>query len=968
MVVLPPVENPTAGELSTRALMSLVVYFGKNYGQERLRASIKRANLGRKVDLDYFLNENNWVSFAAGQRLIDVLDEDADEPDFTIQSGLITATRESVGFVFSAFRAFGDPKACYIQLFKTLPLYNRVGKFTILDLKKNYLRFSYDSSVIEPNLRFSRHRMYQFASFPTLWGLPPADVKLIQHHIVGERQLFEYELRWATPPSRMAIIFWVFGGASVAGLACLGFDLTSILPEILIGGGIGGVGGVVVEQRRMLKERDNMLKEQAVDIIQSINALQARYDELQALNVSLEQKVEARTSELKAANERLQELDKLKDRFLANISHELRTPLVALSSTLQLITRQQAVAEPQGQQALLASSQDSLDDMLENVNDLLLKTRSEKAMLEMRWSRVEIGAFVQSLVRTFEGMAQKSGITLRFDNCLGRPVQLYVDRGKLKKILNNLLGNALKFAAGEVAVTLISDGSRYLQLSVRDDGRGIPENEQEAIFKPFFQASNNPYRDVQGTGIGLSLVSDLVRMHHGEIQVSSRLGQGSRFTVSLPLGEAHVDWEHMEEEENWSFSAAPLQRGLRRFEELDLAPFSQHQPGRSMILLVEDNPHIVQVLAHILHPHYNLLFAGDGQDGLEQARAKRPDLIISDIMMPRLDGFGLLRAVRAEPALKNISLILLTSKADYASRLCGFEEGADEYLAKPFDNEELLVRVKGLLGRRYFQAELFHLNKIIAVGQLAAGVAHEINNPLAYVHSAAVSVGKIFESMHDGSVRKERAMQMLEGVAERIQEGTERIAAITDALRGFVRSGSAGFQPYDVREGLEATLKIIHANYKGQIRFRCLYDLEEKIECNITQFNQVLMNLLQNAVQAVADQQEQQITIATFRQGDMAHIHIQDNGPGIAKAHWERIFEPFFTTKPLGQGMGLGLHISRQIVQEHGGTLELENREGEGVLCKISLPIQQKGEAYEPVRYTHASVEQRLEGTRYPHR
>lgn len=212
MDTLPPVENPTAGELSTRALMSLVVYFGKVYGQDRLRLSIKRAGLGGKVDLEYFLNENNWVSFAAGQRLIDVLDEDADEPDFTIKSGLITATRESVGFVFSAFRAFGDPKACYIQLFKTLPLYNRVGDFSILELKKNYLRFSYNSSVIEPNLRFSKHRMYQFASFPTLWGLPPADVKLIQNTILGTRQVFEYELRWTTPPSSMAIIFWMLGG------------------------------------------------------------------------------------------------------------------------------------------------------------------------------------------------------------------------------------------------------------------------------------------------------------------------------------------------------------------------------------------------------------------------------------------------------------------------------------------------------------------------------------------------------------------------------------------------------------------------------------------------------------------------------------------------------------------------------------------------------------------------------------
>lgn len=968
MESLPPIDNPTAGDISTRSMMALHVYFCKAYGEERLRASLKRANLGPKMDLDYLRDENNWVSFSAGQRIIDVLDEDADEPDFIIKAGLATATRESAGFAYTVFKVFGDPKTCYAQLFKTLRLYNRVGEFNILELKRNFLRFNYHSSVIEPNNRFSVYRVYQFACFPLLWGLPPAKVKMLECQVTGETQTFEYELRWITPRSNGMIVL-----GALLGIATAYFGFTPLIEAdsflYSIGSGLigGGLIGLVFEQRRMLRERGQMLKEQAVDIIHSINALQARYDEVQALNLSLEQKVEARTTELIAVNERLQELDKLKDRFLANISHELRTPLVALSSIIQMVLDRADLSPPQ-QRELLNSGQGALDDMLENVNDLLLKTRSAKAMLEMRWSRFDIGAFVRGVVAIFEASARQSQVRLRCEVCLSEPIYLYADRSKLKKILNNLLSNALKFTEqGEVLVTVEQNGARC-RLSVTDSGPGIPADELDDIFEPFYQASNNPLREVRGTGIGLSLVKDLVEAHYGRIQVQSYLGQGSRFSVLLPLGMGHIDWRCFDDADIAEETDKRVQRGLRSFEELDLTPFRQVHPEHPRILLVEDNPQIVQVLGYVLRDHYNLQFARDGQEGLELARAERPDLIISDIMMPRQDGYSLIRAIRSDTELQQIPIILLTSKTGRAARLQGFEQGADEYLTKPFDNEEVLVRVRGLLEQRRLQAELVHVNKLMVAGQLAAGVAHEIGNPLSFAQSSVATIARLFQKIRAGDMPLDVGMEKIGAAIARVQDGTERVATITEALRGFIRPGAAGFQYCDLHAGLEATLKIIRANHKGGVRFDTRYELDQAVECNINQINQVVMNLLQNAVDALAGRADASISIHTFRENATAHIEIRDNGPGIPKHLMNRVFTPFFTTKQLGTGMGLGLHICRQIVSEHGGDLVLENQEGLGVLSKVLLPIHHKGASHESARYTHPGIDRRLEEAHYPHR
>jgi signal transduction histidine kinase len=669
------------------------------------------------------------------------------------------------------------------------------------------------------------------------------------------------------------------------------------------------------------------------------------------------------------AHKLLQERDLQKNKFFANISHELRTPLVALSSTVQMLL-DGGLREPELQRKLLLSSQDSLEDMLENVNDLLLKARSEKNLVDMQWTQLDAAEFVERALSVFETIASKRNLRLRFVNKADEPLWLYVDRAKLKKIINNLVGNAIKFTRnGDVTVTMEKTSSHCV-ISVQDTGQGIPEADIESIFDPFVQASNNTQRDVQGTGIGLALVKDLVELHKGKISVESQVGAGSVFRVELLLGEAHVDMNQLDA------SALTDEQDSRvnlkaSMSDIDLSAFQQHQPGRANILLVEDNPQVVQVLAYVLNDQYNLHFASDGEEGLEQAHKLRPDLVISDVMMPKKTGYDLVRDIKVDPILKSTPVILLTSKVARESRLLGFSHGADEYLAKPFNNEEILVRVRGLLERRKLEIEMVHAEKLISVGQLAAGVAHEINNPISFAKNAAGTIEDVFAAVQAGTIPLQEGMEMMRDAIERVKEGTQRVADITSALRGFVRQGASGFHPCDIHQALDATLQIIHANHKNTVRFEKRYSLDASVECNINQLNQVFMNLLQNAVHAVESKNDALIIIETKRCDDnpeWVNIIVQDNGVGIPKARLERIFDPFFTTKKLGEGTGLGLHIARNIVVEHNGSISASSIEGEGTRFDIRLPLTQpSAEARtEPARFTHPSIDQGLETVQYP--
>lgn len=674
-------------------------------------------------------------------------------------------------------------------------------------------------------------------------------------------------------------------------------------------------------------------------------------------------------------NLQLQELDKAKTRFFTNLTHEFRTPLVSLATVLQTLP-QKISPDPQFE-ALLQTSYSSLSEMISNVNHLLTKAKSEQGFLEAHWAQADAVALIRRSVEVFQPLAHKKGLELDFINQLGKShLGVYLDPPKFKEILSNLLSNALKFTeSGRVEVHLEKEKD-HLKISVSDTGMGIPKPEQQKIFEAFTQASNNTLRDVQGTGLGLSIVKDFVEIMGGKVQVESILGKGTTFECFLPLGESHVDSSSSSKNALWDTPTDPLwalkpivnDKESVNFSDLKQEAYANHKLGQDKILIVEDNPQVVQALAYILKDGYNLYFAADGQEGLKRIQDVFPDLIISDIMMPKMDGYQLLQSVKRDAKLKKIPFIFLTAKTDLESKLLSLEEGADEYLTKPFNTFEVRSRIKNLIARKRMEAEMVHAEKMVALGQLVAGISHEILNPISYAKNAAANIPDFVSLYKKGQVPHDQVEERLQIAVENVEDGIQRVCDIAEALKGFIRQGKEGFAKEDIHQGLDSTLKILDVNFKNKFSIHKRYELEDKVYCNLNQLNQVFLNLLINATQAMAEYGGGHLWIETAKTKGMAMIRIQDDGPGIPEGLQDKIFDPFFTTKDVGEGTGLGLYISRQIVQEHGGKISLESFQGKGTQFTIYIPIDQEVGAHGKDPFTHKSIDQDLSQVQYPHR
>ena len=436
-------------------------------------------------------------------------------------------------------------------------------------------------------------------------------------------------------------------------------------------------------------------------------SLAASEAELRAHAEHLEERVAARTAELEAEKakteaqaERLAELDEAKSRFFANVSHELRTPLTLLLGPLR---DARAGPEQRISSRHLPAMHRSAERLLSLVDELLDLARLDAGRLRLRVAETDLVALARRTTSAFASRAEHEGLALNFE---AQPERLdaWVDAERVEQILSNLLTNAFKFTpeGGRIEVT-IQKGDGTAVLSVRDTGSGISADMLPHVFERFRQAYDASTRHHVGAGIGLALARELVTLHAGSISVESTTGVGSMFTVLLPLGKDHFDADAFADAPSFETGHFPAHieheaNGLESEREL-AAPAP---PSDATVLVVEDHPDMRDYLCDLLAPHYHVEQAEDGQAGLETARrlaaeGRAPDLVISDVMMPRLDGVALCHTLKADPSLGHVPVVLLTARADEESRIEGLGEGADDYLAKPFSAVELLARCENLI-------------------------------------------------------------------------------------------------------------------------------------------------------------------------------------------------------------------------------------------------------------------------------
>ncbi|HEX8374344.1 MAG TPA: ATP-binding protein, partial [Geminicoccaceae bacterium] len=499
--------------------------------------------------------------------------------------------------------------------------------------------------------------------------------------------------------------------------------------------------------------------------------------------------------------EALAELDRAKTQFFSNVSHEFRTPLTLMLGPLEDVLSWDSLGNTV--RAELQVAHRNALRLLRLVNTLLDFSRVEAGRTEAAFEPLDLSALTVDLASNFRSAIERGGLDFAVA-CPPLPEPAYVDREMWEKIVLNLVSNAFKYTfAGRIAVRLdAEDGAA--RLTVADTGVGIPAAEQARVFERFHRIEGIRSRSHEGSGIGLALVRELVGMHGGTVAVESAVRQGTTFTVTIPLGKAHLPAERVVEPgtaASETRGAAPYVEEALRWLPADprpraanvvqLRPDAEATPEeRPSIVLADDNSDMRAYVERLLGSGYAVRAVGDGAEALAALKASPSDLLIADVMMPVLDGIALVREVRRDPALRMLPVIMLSARAGEEAGLEGLEAGADDYLVKPFSARELLARVRANLElarlRRETEEQAAQARKMEAVGQLTSGIAHDFNNLLAAI------MGSV--ELSERRVADERVLRLLNNAMQAAQRG----AKLTEQLLAFSRKQRLDTRPVDV--------------------------------------------------------------------------------------------------------------------------------------------------------------------------
>ena len=414
----------------------------------------------------------------------------------------------------------------------------------------------------------------------------------------------------------------------------------------------------------------------------------------------------------KFETQKLHEVDEIKNRFFANISHEFRTPLTLIFGPAKDIMDETKESKTKQRAGIIRRNADRLYGL---VNQLLDISKLEAGKMKLEAIEQNIIPVLKEMLISYSSFAERKKIALQFNSPVEN-LNVYLDRDKLEKIISNLLSNALKFTPdeGEVVVSVtkptpksppgrgtegLDSQNDAVRISISDNGIGIPKERINKIFDRFYQVDGSHTRENEGAGIGLALTKELVELHKGKIEVESQEGKGTTFILTLPLGKMHLRPEEI-------CKQTKEEKAIFLTKEVILEPESKKdaneietfiETNKPYLLIVEDNSDVRKYVIDHLEEEYRILEAVDGEDGLNEALKHIPDLIISDIMMPKMDGFEMCKKIKEEERTSHIPLIMLTAKATDKDKISGYKTGADDYIMKPFDANVLQARIKNLI-------------------------------------------------------------------------------------------------------------------------------------------------------------------------------------------------------------------------------------------------------------------------------
>jgi PAS domain S-box-containing protein len=713
----------------------------------------------------------------------------------------------------------------------------------------------------------------------------------------------------------------------------------------------------------------------SITAVRDVTARKLAEDERARLHARLEEALR----ELGGAYERAKELERLKTRFFANVSHELRTPLALIVGPVEKLL---AAGPAPGARRELEVVARNARTLLKHVNDLLDVATLEAGRMALELAEVDVAHLVRLVAAHFDAVAAERGSpwTVEAPPALVRRV----DPAKLQRVVFNLLSNAFKFAppgarvrctlrAGEGAA---ADPAAPFSVEVADGGPGVPEADRATVFSRFGRAEGELARRVGGTGLGLAIARELAELHGGSIELSTAPEGGALFVVSFPPrppGEV---------------SATPAAPGADReygrgvVDELRAVAPPLFTPGgaaRPRVLVVEDNPEMARFLGEVLAADFEVAFAPDGEAGLAAVRARPPDAVVTDLMMPRMSGEELVRGVRRDPALDAVPVLVLTARADDALRVRLLREGAQDYLMKPFVAEEVRARVGNLvamkLAREVLAREVdVQSRDVVTLASEVAARKHELEAALEVTRRArdeaerASAVRTHFlrlvshelrtplTSLHLQLQRLTRDAGALTGhQREVLRRGTlsaTRLTGLVEALlhQAAVASGRVAVEVEDV--DVAALARRVVEELRPQAEDKALdlrFRAGDHLPWAVTEprfLRLILSNLVGNAIKFTP---AGVVEVAVEERGDALRLRVSDSGPGIAPEDQGRVFDPFERGEREAAGfvpgLGLGLAVVRDLASAIGATVELASAPGAGSTFTVSLPLRQPGSA-----------------------
>ncbi|MDR1206171.1 MAG: response regulator [Peptococcaceae bacterium] len=639
---------------------------------------------------------------------------------------------------------------------------------------------------------------------------------------------------------------------------------------------------------------------------------------------------------LEEKNVYLNRLNELKDEFLANTSHELRTPINGIIGIVESMIDGAAGEMSDEQKYNLAIVSNSGKRLSNMVNDILDFTKLKNQEIVLQIKPVDLKPVVDTVIVLSKPLIKGKDLTLvnEIDSSL---TLVGADENRVQQILYNLIGNAIKFTEkGKVSVSAAVAGG-MVRVSVEDTGIGVAEDKFERIFESFEQADGSTAREYGGTGLGLSITKKIVELHGGTVGVESQLGKGSKFTFTLPVSDVKRE----------SLGSPEIPKTIIDMEDfMTGAAAAEHKPdaaageGTYKILVVDDEPVNIQVLTNLLSMRdYSVFKAYNGLEALDLIESGETfDLVLLDVMMPRMSGYEVCQRLREKYTLFDLPIVMLTAKNQIQDIVLGFHSGANDYIQKPFDKEELLARVRTLLELKGAMAAAMAANR--AKSLFLANMSHEIRTPL----TAVIGLTNLLlntpmdEKQRDYTEKMRRASSVLLGIINDIldfskaEAGNLKLERVSLDIRRMFGDLETFFQGQNAKSGV-------------QLRFELDPALPEALLGDPLRLQQVFINLVENAFK-FTEQGSITVRASLSRRGPgdvTLDFAVEDTGIGMSHEKMEEIFAAFnqgdnSASRKYG-GIGIGLTITRQMVELMGGEIGVFSEEGQGTVFTFSCPF-----------------------------